>query len=79
MCVYVYKKVRSQLEGLQQNKKSYRYIISYSSSARRSVFSASRWSKLSSVTGCFTACISAHSPAIELDNTIRFRLRSGLL
>ena len=51
-------------------------IVSHSSSERRSIFNASRWSKLSIVTGCFTG---AHSPAVELDSMIRFRLRSGPL
>ena len=54
-------------------------IISHSSSERKSTFNASRWSKLSNITGYFTACISAHSPAAELDNVIQFRLQSGLL
>ena len=54
-------------------------IITHCSSERRSIFNASRWLKLSNVTGCLTACIGAHSPAVELNNTIRFRLRPGLL
>ena len=42
--------------------------ISYSSSERRSIFNASRWSKLfSNVTYCFTPCTSVHSPSVELD------------
>ena len=53
-------------------------IISYSSSERRSIFIASWWLKLSNVTGCI-ACIGGHSPAIELDNPIWFRLQSGPL
>ena len=54
-------------------------IISHSSPKRRSICNASRWSNLSSVTGCFTTCISTHFPAIESDNAILFRFRSGLL
>ena len=50
-------------------------IINHSSSERRSIFNASHWSKLSTVTGFFTACLDAHSPAVELDNMIQ----SGLL
>ena len=46
-------------------------IISHSSSEERS----SRWSKLSNV----TACIGGHSLAVEFNNAIRFRLRSGPL
>ena len=54
-------------------------IISHSSSERRSIFNASQWSKPSNVSGCFIACIEAHSPGVELDNAIRFRLWSGPL
>ena len=39
-------------------------IMSHISSERRSIFKA---------------CIGAHSPAVELDNAIRFTLRSGPL
>ena len=49
------------------------------SSTERSILNAFRWSKLSNVTGCFTACIGAHFPAADLDNAIRFRLRSDPL
>ena len=54
-------------------------IISHSSSERRSILNTSRWSKLSNVTGCFTAGIGAHSPAVELENAIQFRIWSGPL
>ena len=54
-------------------------LISHSSSERRSIFNASQLSKLSNVTCCFRACIVAHSPALELDNTRWFRLQSGPL
>ena len=64
--MYIY---TSQLEGLQKFK-SYRYT----SSEKRSIFIASWWSKLSNVTGFFTACVGALSPAVELNNAIRFRL-----
>ena len=49
-------------------------IISHSSSVD---VNASRLSNLSNVTGYFSACAGAHSPAVELDNAIRFRLWSG--
>ena len=54
-------------------------IINHSSSERRSIFNTSLWSKLSNVTGCFTVCIDVHSPAVELENAIQFRLWSGPL
>ena len=54
-------------------------IISHNLSERRSTFNASRWSKISNITLCFTAYIGAHSPAVELDIAIRFRLQTGLL
>ena len=54
-------------------------IINHSSSERRSIFNTSVWSKLSNVTGCFTVCIGVHSPAVELENAIQFRLWSGPL
>ena len=50
-------------------------IISHSLSERRSTFNASKWSKLSNVTGCFTACIGVLT--VDLDNAIWFRLQSG--
>ena len=59
-------------EGLQQNEKT-THLISHSSSERRSIFNTSRWSKLTNVTGCFTARIGAQSSAVELENAIPFR------
>ena len=66
---------RFQFGGLQQNKKA-TDIISHSLSERRSISNVSWWSKLFNVTGCFTGCISAHYPAVKLDNTIWFILLS---
>ena len=40
-------------------------IINYSLSEKRSIFNASQLLKFSNVTGCFTACIGVHSPAVE--------------
>ena len=53
-------------------------IISHSLSERRSIFNASRWSKPSNVTGCFTTYTGVHSPAAEVDNTVWLRLRPSL-
>lgn len=54
-------------------------IISHSSSDSGTIFNAFWWLKLSNLTGCFIACIRAHLSAVELDNTIKFRLPSGLI
>ena len=54
-------------------------IISHSLSEKRNIFKASWWSKLSNITGCFTAYIGGHSPTVELDTAIWFRLWSGPL
>ena len=57
--IYIYNKIRRATD-----------IINHSSSERRSIFNASRCLKLPIVTVCFTACIGAHSRAIDLDNVI---------
>ena len=41
-------------------------IISHNLSDRRSIFNACWWLNISNITGCFTACISVHFPAVEL-------------
>ena len=53
--------------------------INHSLSESRDIFVFGYWSSLSlslclslSVSGCFTTCMSAHFPVVELDNVIRF-------
>ena len=76
--IYVYIKKTLTLKAYNKLRKA-TDIISQISSERRCIFNASQWSKLSNVTSCFTACKGAHSPAAEMDNRVRFNLRSGSL
>ena len=67
MYVYIYIYIYIYIYNKVLNSKAYNKrmtdtdIISHSSSERRSIFNASCWSKLSNVTGCFTACKGVHS------------------
>ena len=58
--IYIYKKTFT-LKAYNKIRKA-TDIISHSSSEKRSIFNASRQSKLSNVTGSFTTCKDAHSP-----------------